>query len=149
MKRLLLAAALLGGAQLASAQTAAPAKSLNRQTFNLHAAGENQYGYAQAVLVGNTLYISGTVHPGKTMAEQVAGIYRTLEKTLAHHGLGFQHVVKENVYTVDLNAFPQENELRKKYYNGVYPTATWVEVKRLLMPSALVEIELIAMKPTP
>jgi len=141
---------LLSSASFASAQTA-PAdpntKALDRKTFNLHATGENQYGYAQAVLVDNTLYVSGTVHSGKTMAEQVAGIYKNLERTLAHHGLTFQHVVKENVFTTDLNAFPQQNELRKKYYNGVYPAATWVEVKRLLMPSAMVEIEVVAVKP--
>ncbi|GAA4378978.1 RidA family protein [Hymenobacter koreensis] len=147
MKRVLLACLLLGSIHAATAQATAPAKPLVRQTFNLHPAGENQYGYAQAVLVGNTLYISGTVYPGKTMQEQVEGIYKTLEKTLAHHGLTFQHVVKENVYTLDLNAFPQQNELRKKFYNGVYPAATWAEVKRLLMPSALVEIELVAVKP--
>lgn len=147
MKNLMLAGLLLFSASAAFAQAKTATKPLDRKTYNLHPDGENRYGYAQAVLVGSTLFISGTVHPGATMAEQVAGIYKVLEKTLAHHGLTFQHVVKENVFTTDLNTFPQQNELRKQYYNGVYPAATWVEVKRLLMPNALVEIELVAMKP--
>jgi enamine deaminase RidA (YjgF/YER057c/UK114 family) len=60
---------------MATAQTTkstSPVKSLDRQTYTLHA-GESKVGYAQAVLVGNTLHISGTVSQGKTMAEQVDG----------------------------------------------------------------------------
>jgi len=149
MKTLLLGIFLLGSTSMATAQTkksANPVKSLDRQTYTLHA-GENKVGYAQAVLVGNTLYISGTVSQGKTMAEQVKGIYQALEKTLTHHGLTFRHIVRENVYTTDIELFTQQIALRKKYYNGVYPAATWLEIKRLLMPNALVEIEVTAVKP--
>jgi len=149
MKTFLLGVALLGSTTLAMAQTTPsvqPSKPLQRQTYNLHP-GENKVGYAQAVLVGNTLHISGTVSQGQTMAEQVEGIYQTLEKTLAQHGLTFQHVVRENVYTTNIEAFTQQIERRKKYYNGVYPAATWMEIKRLLMPNALVEIEMTAVKP--
>jgi enamine deaminase RidA (YjgF/YER057c/UK114 family) len=150
MKKLLLALFLLYSTGAAFAQVttvASPAKPLERKTYNLHAA-ENKVGYAQAVLVGNTLHISGTVASGNNMAEQVEAVYKNLERTLAHHGLTFQHVVKETVYTTDIAALAQQIELRKKFYTGsIYPAATWVEVKRLLMPQALVEIELTAIKP--
>jgi len=143
MRPLLLGIALLGSASLATAQTAQPAKPLERKTYHAN----ERVGYARAVLVGNTLHISGTVAPGKTMAEQVEGIYKFLEKTLADHGLTFQHVVRENVYTTDIEAFTGQIELRKKYYNGVYPAATWMEIKRLLKADALVEIEMTAVVP--
>ncbi|WP_400194345.1 RidA family protein [Hymenobacter sp. B81] len=150
MRTLFLGLLLLGSTSLAAtaqvSPSAKPAKPLDRQTYNLHA-GENKVGYAQAVLVGKTLHISGTVSQGSTMAEQVEGIYKVFEKTLAHHGLTFQHVVRENVYATDLTAFTQQIELRKNYYNGIYPAATWMEIKRLLMPNALVEIEMTAVKP--
>ncbi|GAB2946672.1 hypothetical protein GCM10027048_09550 [Hymenobacter coalescens] len=146
MKNLLSTALLLASIGAATAQTPAPVKPLAKQKFNLHPS-ENDYGYAQAVLVGNTLYVSGTVAAG-TMPEQISGIYARLEKTLAHYGLRFAHVVKENVYTVDIKGFNKAQDVvRKKHYQGDFPAATWVEVKRLLMPAALVEIELVAVKP--
>jgi enamine deaminase RidA (YjgF/YER057c/UK114 family) len=147
MKAPALACALLLSASAAVAQTrAAPALSVAKQKFNLHP-GETEYGYAQAVLVGNTLYISGTVHSG-TMPQQISGIYTKLEQTLNHYGLTFANVVKETVYAVDLDGFSKaQSSVRKQHYQGDFPAATWVEVKRLLMPSALVEIELVAVKP--
>ena len=39
-------------------------------------------GYAQAVLVDNVLYISGTVSRGTTMAEQLKGAYSSIERTI-------------------------------------------------------------------
>ena len=104
-------------------------------------------GYAQALLVDNVLYISGTVGMGKTMEEQLRGVYTGIERTLKHYGLGFQHVVKENLYTTDIEATKSANAIRKAFYRGDFPAATWVQISRLYMPSALVEVEVIAHLP--
>jgi 2-iminobutanoate/2-iminopropanoate deaminase len=103
-------------------------------------------GYAQAVLVDNVLYISGTVGGG-TMAEQLRGTYTGIERTLKAYGLTFQHVVKENLYTTDIEAAKLNNNVRKAFYKGDYPAATWVQISRLYMPEALVEVEVIAHLP--
>ncbi len=104
-------------------------------------------GYAQAVLVGKVLYISGTVGHGKTMKEQMENLYSGIERTLKHYGLSFQHVVKENLYTTDIEATKSANAVRKSFYKGDFPAATWVQISRLYMPSALVEVEVIAHLP--
>lgn len=101
-------------------------------------------GYAQAVLVDNVLYISGTVGHGKTMAEQMQSLYAGIERTLRHYGLSFQHVVKENLYTTDIEATKAANHVRKSFYKGDFPAATWVQISRLYMSTALVEVEVIA-----
>lgn len=104
-------------------------------------------GYSQAVLVDNVLYISGTVGHGKTMEEQMKNLYSGIERTLRHYGLSFQHVVKENLYTTDIEAAKAANPTRKSFYKGDFPAATWVQISRLYMPSALVEVEVIAHLP--
>lgn len=103
-------------------------------------------GYAQAVKVDNILYISGTVSRDVT-PEGIKRVYEALEKTLQHYGATFQNVVKENLYTTDLEAMKLNNGIRKAFYKNDFPAATWVQISRLYMPDARLEIELIAHLP--
>lgn len=100
-------------------------------------------GYAQAVKVGNVLYISGTV-AREVNPEGITRVYKSLERTLAQYGLDFRHVVKENLYTTDIEAMKQHNAARKAFYKGDFPAATWVQISRLFMADAKLEVELIA-----
>ena len=108
------------------------------------AQSDTSAGYAQAVLVDNVLYISGTVGRGATMAEQLRSTYAGIERTLQSYGLTFQNVVKESLYTTDIEAVKQNNDIRKAFYKGDYPAATWTQIPRLYMATALVEVEVIA-----
>ena len=121
--------------------------SIQKQKFHF---GNNMQdtaaGYAQAVKVENILYISGTVAIDIT-PEGIKQLYSTLEKTLNHYGAGFQHVVKENLYTTDIEAMKSHNEFRKVFYKNDFPAATWIQVSRLYMPDAKLEVELIAHLP--
>lgn len=103
--------------------------------------GEKTYGYAQAVRSGNTLYVSGTVSPGATMNEQVEGVYRRIRATLERFGAAPSDIVKETVYTRDIEALTAANPIRMRFLAGHTPAATWVQIQRLLMPDALVEVE--------
>jgi 2-iminobutanoate/2-iminopropanoate deaminase len=100
-------------------------------------------GYAEAVKVGYVLYISGKV--ARDVNEQgIKRVYTALEQALKHFGLTFQHVVKENLYTTDMEAMKQYNYVRKQFYKGDFPAATWVQIARLFMADARLEVELIA-----
>ena len=104
----------------------AQSDSISKNKFHWGGAtSDTSAGYAQAVLVDHVLYISGTVGMGTTMAEQIRSIYQGIERTLKNFGLSFQHVVKENLYTTDIEAVKQHNNIRKRFYNGDYPAATW------------------------
>lgn len=103
-------------------------------------------GYAQAVKIDNVIYISGTVARNVT-PEGIKQVYEALEKTLQHYGATFQNVVKENLYTTDIEAMKQYNQVRKAFYKGDFPAATWMQVNRLYMHDARLEIELIAYLP--
>jgi enamine deaminase RidA (YjgF/YER057c/UK114 family) len=140
---------LAGGAALMALLAVAPAagqtetNGIRKEKFHFGKEGEDAAGYAQAVKVGNTLYISGTVAPG-TMPEQLSRIYARLDQTLKHYGASFSNVVKETLHTTDIEEVKKHAAIRRQFYGNDWPAATWVEIKRLYEPGALVEIELIA-----
>ncbi|KYP13404.1 RidA family protein [Flavihumibacter sp. CACIAM 22H1] len=103
-------------------------------------------GYVQVVKVDNVLYISGAVAT-ELSPQAITNLYRSLERSLKSFGASFQHVVKENLYTTDIEAMKQFNESRKAFYKNDFPAATWVQVVRLYMPNAKLEVELIAHLP--
>lgn len=107
---------------------------------------EDDIGYRQAVRVGNTLYVSGTVGGG-AMPDAIREAYAGVEKTLRAHGLTFADVVKENIHTTNLDALKENLAVRKAFYKGVYPAATWVQVQRLYEPAHVFEVEVIAVFP--
>jgi 2-iminobutanoate/2-iminopropanoate deaminase len=103
-------------------------------------------GYVQVVKIDNVLYISGAVAREVT-PEGITSVYRALDKSLKSFGATFQNVVKENLYTTDMEAMKKYNDARKVFYKGDFPAATWVGVARLFMHDARLEVELIAHLP--
>ncbi len=132
-----------------------PPPPRTKQVFHLNGF-EKDFGYSQAVLIDKTLYISGSVAvdangnlvaPGD-MAGQMRAAYTNIRRTLAAHGAGFQEVVKETIYTTNMDALLKASDLRFEYYDKErLPTASWVQVQRLVDPGFLVEIEVIAELP--
>ena len=107
---------------------------------------DSSAGYVQVIKVDNILYISGAV-ARDVSPEGITRVYRTLEASLKSFGAGFQNVVKENLYTTDIEAMKKYNEARKFFYKDDFPAATWVQVSRLFMHDARLEVELIAHLP--
>jgi 2-iminobutanoate/2-iminopropanoate deaminase len=103
-------------------------------------------GYVQVLKVDNILYISGAVSTDVT-PDGITQVYRALEHSLKSFGATFQNVVKENLYTTDIEAMKKYNNSRKAFYKGDFPAATWIQVARLYMAEAKLEVELIAHLP--
>ena len=78
------------------------------------------------------------------MPDAIRMAYGNLKATLLANGLTFKNVIKENVYTTDLDAFIESQDVRKGFYGADFPAATWVQVQRLYRPAFVVEIELTA-----
>jgi 2-iminobutanoate/2-iminopropanoate deaminase len=126
-----------------------------KQVFHLNAY-ENDFGFSQAILIDKTLYISGSVAadekgrlvaPGD-MAGQMRAAYSNIRRTLAAHGADFEEVVKETIYTTNMDALLKASDLRFEYYaKERLPTTSWVQVQRLVDPGFLVEIEVVAELP--
>jgi 2-iminobutanoate/2-iminopropanoate deaminase len=122
--------------------------NIPKTKFHWNRDQDTSAGYAQAILVDNMLYISGSVGRGQTMTEQLKSLYSAIEKTLKNYGAPFQNIVKENLFATDIEAVKAaNNEGRKPFYKGDYPAATWTQISRLYMSSAMVEVEVIAHLP--
>jgi len=143
----------IGGCQREH-ETEAPPPRI-KQVFHLNAY-EKDFGFSQAVLIDKTLYVSGSmaadkngslVSPGD-MAGQMRAAYSNIQRSLAAHGAGFDEIVKETIYTTDMDAMLKASDLRFEYYNKErLPTTSWVQVQRLVDPGFLVEIEVVAELP--
>lgn len=103
-------------------------------------------GYVQVVKVDNVLYISGAVARDVT-PEGITRVYQSLERSLKSFGATFQNVVKENLYTTDMDSMKRYNDARKVFYKGDFPAATWMGVARIFMADVKLEVELIAHLP--
>lgn len=126
-----------------SAQQTKPAIEKEKWHWGNPNKQDTSAGYAQTLRVGDVLYISGTVTT-ELSEKGVKQVYAGLERSLKQYGLTFQHVVKENLYTTDIETMQKLNYVRKQFYKGDFPAATWVQIVRLYMPDAKLEVELIA-----
>ena len=107
--------------------------------------------YSHAVWAGDLLYLSGQtpVEPstGKLVegdvAAQAAQCFTNLFSILNEAGLTPQHVIKVNVYLVDMNDFAAMNLVYAAQFEQPYPSRTTIGVASLPL-GARIEIELIA-----
>ena len=126
-----------------------------RQILNLNNY-ERDFGYSQAILVDKTLYISGSVPADKDgmlvaphdMAGQMRAVYNNIQRTLAATGLNFDHVVKETLYTTDMDALLKSADIRFEFYSKEHlPATAWVQVQRLIDPGFMIQVDVIAELP--
>jgi enamine deaminase RidA (YjgF/YER057c/UK114 family) len=115
-------------------------------------------GYTHVVEItrGRTVFIAGQValdqsgkivgpHDFRAQAQQV---FENLKLALAAVGADFTHVVKLNMYVIDISQLPILREVRDHYVNTHTPPAsTLVEVRRLAREEFLLEIEAVAHLP--
>lgn len=115
---------------------------------------EEQYGYAQAVKVGDTIYLAGQVsHDDQAnilgvddMEVQMRTAYRNIGKLLAQYGATIDNVVEETLYVRDIDAaFGARMKMRDEVFAGNPVVAsTIVQIERLAFPELLVEIKSVA-----
>ena len=110
--------------------------------------------YNQAVLSGNTLYISGqiAINPVNgelvqdSIKEETEQVFRNLKAVLQAADMTFENVVKSSIFISDMNNFSEINEVYAKYFQEeTAPARETVEVGNL--PKFVnVEISMIAVR---
>jgi 2-iminobutanoate/2-iminopropanoate deaminase len=110
--------------------------------------------YSQAVAAGPFLFTAGQIglSPGDgVMAEGVAAqteqALQNLRAVLAAAGCGLDDVVKATVFLASMNDFGTMNGVYEAHFAAPYPARSALEAARL-PKDALVEIEVIALRPT-
>src|SRR6266550_4776135 len=118
-----------------------------RQLISSGAPWELIFGYSRAVRVGNQVFVAGTV--GRNSDGSVpSGAYqqakRALEiigEALAEAGAGFDHVVRTRILVTDISLFDDIARAHGEVFGTIRPASALVEVRRLVEPDYLVEIE--------
>jgi len=110
--------------------------------------------YSQAVLAGNTLYVSGQIALNPATGELISGsiedeteqVMKNLKAVLEAAGLGFEHVVKATIFVKDMFQFSRVNAVYGGFFDPLTaPARETVEVSNL--PKFVnVEISVIALK---
>lgn len=115
--------------------------------YEMNPPWEDVIGYTQVVEVNGTVYLSGVACSGDNYAKAVPDCYKQLQVILDKLKLTPLNVVKETVFTKDIEAFKEQIPARKAFYgNDKHPAATWIEMSRLYLPEHLVEVDLIAVR---
>jgi enamine deaminase RidA (YjgF/YER057c/UK114 family) len=97
------------------------------------------------------VFVSGVTarESGAEDAEaQTRVIYERIKAILEEEGGGFQHVLKMNVFVLDIRDYPATNRIREEFFAGLdAPASTLVEVSGFVRPDVRVEIECTAAIP--
>jgi len=103
---------------------------------------EADIGFSGVVRDGDTLHVSGIACAGADMQAAVQTCYRQLNDILQRFDVDSSHVVKETIYTTDMEALIKAIPARKTFFaDAKYPAATWVQVSRLFDRAHLLEVE--------
>ncbi len=112
---------------------------------------EDKVGYSRAVKIGNIIEVSGTaaVDNGQVVAkenayEQTKFILKKIKGTLELLGAGMNDVTRTRIYVTDISRWEEIGKAHGEFFNNIKPATSMVEVKSLIDPGMLVEIEATA-----
>jgi len=112
---------------------------------------EEHVGYSRAVKVGNMIFISGTtaVENDKIIGagdiyEQTVFIIKKIEKALIKLDSKLEDVVRIRIYLTDISLWKGAANAYSEFFKTIKPAQTLIEIKGLVDPEMLVEIEVDA-----
>ena len=113
---------------------------------------EDIVGYSRAVRVGNIIEVAGTTavdESGEIVGSrdpylQTKFILQKIEKALIEAGASMKDVVRTRMFVTDISKWEEIGRAHGEFFREIKPAASMVEVKGLISPGLLVEIEVTA-----
>ena len=127
-----------------------------RQEFRVEGQSVPISHYTDAVRAGDLLFVSGVIAVdeegelvgGDDVVAQAESVFARIRAVLAAAGAAPADVVKVTLFLTDVDDRPLINPVRQRFFGETRPASTLVEVSRLAIPGARVEVEAVAVLPT-
>ena len=111
--------------------------------------------FSQGIEVNGLIFLSGTLGvdaktgslAGSDVVSQLTQIVANISEVLKEAGCTINDVVKATVFLTDMKNYSAMNEAYLKLFHAPYPARTCVEVSALPREGALIEVEVVAVKP--
>jgi enamine deaminase RidA (YjgF/YER057c/UK114 family) len=125
---------------------------MERTNYSSGAKWEDIVGYSRAVKVGNIIEVTGTVAVddnsalvgGNSAYEQTKFIIQKIEKVLKSAGASLGNVVRTRMFVTDISRWEEYGKAHGEFFAVIKPCTSMIEVKRLIAPEYLIEIEATA-----
>ena len=126
-----------------------------RKEYRVPGQAEPISHYTDAVEANGLLFVSGIVPVdadgrvigGEDVVEQARQVFRNMGEVLAAGGAGFADVLKVTVFLTDVDDRARINPVRQEVFGEARPASTLVEISRLAIPGAKIEVECVAALP--
>jgi enamine deaminase RidA (YjgF/YER057c/UK114 family) len=125
---------------------------MKRTNYSSGVKWEEIVGYSRAVRVGNIIEVTGTVAAddntelvgGNSAYEQAKFIIQKIEKVLKNAGASLDDVVRTRMFVTDISRWEEYGKAHGEFFSKIKPCTSMIEVKGLISPEYLVEIEATA-----
>lgn len=122
---------------------------MTRYNYSSGAPWEEIVGYSRAVKIGNIIEVTGTVSVNEhneiigvgDAYAQTKYIIEKIAKVLEQAGAGLKDVVRTRMFVTDISLWEEYGRAHGEFFSVIKPCTTMVEVKALIAPEYLIEIE--------
>lgn len=128
-------------------------KKMERKNYSSEAKWEDIVGYSRAVQVGDFLEVTGTVAANEhgvvgkgDMYQQTFYALEKIAKVIAEAGFSLEDVVRTRIFVTDIKRWEEVARAHSSFFKTIKPCTTLLEVKGLIEPDYLVEIEASAIR---
>jgi len=119
-----------------------------QRTFS-DAPWETKVGYCRAIRIGNIIAVTGTtsmnengtVHAPNDAYAQAKRCLEIIERAIKPLGAERRHIIRTRMFVTDIKRWQEYGQAHGEFFEGCPPATTMVEVKALIDPQMLIEIE--------